>query len=111
MLTNITNQERNRFKKFQEQGMLPSVALKKLENERKFGITDTTNLPSKLIDSNTLFYASLGVIGLTIVYVYIKNKSSTTPVSLMKSNNDINLYNIDGLNIKNLEICKQKGLI
>lgn len=103
VLINITKDERKRFIKLQETGLLPSEALKKLETERRLGIVPELEGISKYTGSEkTGLYIGLGVIGLMMIYIYSKSPAPTSALSL---------HNIKGLDIEALNICIGKGLI
>jgi len=77
-LTNITNAEKKRFKKLQEDGMLPSQALRKIETERRLGIIPEDK-PGRfsITKENWWFYTAMGAIGAGMLYIYLRSSSST----------------------------------
>lgn len=72
-LENITDKEKERFKNLQKEGFLPSQALRKIEIEKKLGVSQ-----DNVFSEKNLFYLGLGAISLTILYIYIKGSSQTT---------------------------------
>ncbi len=106
-LTNITGREKRRFKKLQDEGLLPSEALRKIESERRLGIVPEDKFFFK--EENIGLYLALGAIGIAIIYVYIKSPSQTS--TLGKLNNDLKLDDIKGINIQSLNECRMKGLM
>lgn len=96
VLERPTKAEKKRFDELQKQGLLPSEALKKIETERRLGITPEieTKLPLGLTKENWWFYTALGT--LFIGYLYIRLKQPTTQsggsLNLNKTNNSDYLY-------------------
>ena len=107
-LTNITGSEKWIFNKLQTEGFLPSEALKKIESERRLGIIPKDE--SLFKSENIGFYLALGAIGIGIIYIYLKSPTPTSSLSNL-SNNNLNLYTIQGINLEALNKCKQKGLM
>lgn len=106
-LINITNNEKRRFKKLQDYGLLPSEALKKIESERRLGIVPEDKTFFK--KENLGLYITLGIISIAIIYVYIKSPSQTS--TLGKLNNNLKLDDIKGIDLQSLNECKRKGLM
>lgn len=105
VLIDITRAEKKRFKTLQEQGMLPSQALKKLESERRLGIVPKDE---KFYEKEDWwFYPVLGTIGIAVLAVIIRSKTSQS-IPLYKSES---LYNIEGIDLNALNICKEKRLM
>ncbi len=77
VLTNITNAEKKRFKKLQDDGMLPSQALRKIETERRLGIIPEDKPTGFITRDNWWFYTALGTIGIGMLYIYLRSPSPT----------------------------------
>ncbi len=103
VITDITNKEENRFLKLQEQGMLPSAALLKIETER------LTGAPDDSIIGDNWFKIGLGAIGASIVVLYLYSRTKTTTQSA--SLNIFKLYDIKDIDTEALGKCIEKGLL
>lgn len=109
VLTEVTKAEEKRFKQLQEEeGMIPSQALERLEIERRLG---TVPEDKKLIEfkkEDWWYYLSLGLIGVAIIYIYMK---STAPAPVAKVALSLPLDNISGIDLESLSICRKEGLM
>lgn len=104
----ITNYEKKRFAKLQEEGFLPSEALTKLEAERRSGITQMEGESFGMKKENFGFYLVLGIIGLSVLYIYIKSSPTTTVINKTKI---LTIDDIQGIDLEALHDCQMKGLM
>lgn len=116
VLTNITKDEEKRFIRYQEKGLLPNQALRKIEIERRTGIIEEEPTFLGKFDENIWYYVAGGTIGLAAIVIYVnswlkKSSTSTTQPQNVSSLNALAIDNIEGIDSNSLSICRNKGLI
>ncbi len=104
VLTNITNAEKKRFKKLQDDGMLPSQALKKIETERRLGIIPEDKPTGFITKDNWWFYTALGAIGIGMLYIYIRSPSSASPTQIQTQTVSLPNDDIEDIEYEEYEI-------
>lgn len=94
VLEQPTEAEKKRFDALQRQGLLPSEALKKLETERRLGITPEEPIkkyPLGITKENWWFYLTSGILLTGYLYFRFKSSPSTQSVSTQSiSTNQLN---------------------
>ena len=104
--------DERRYNQLLNEGMLPSGAIKRIENEKRLGI---------VVDSGTdwgeISLGKIAVVGLGLIvgYYILKGKSgavSETTSGLGKINNSIRtIDDIIGIDVAALAICRENGLM
>jgi hypothetical protein len=108
VLIDPTTDEKNRFNQYQDEGLLPSEALNKLEAERRLGLPVESSSTLGIKKENLNFYLMLGAIGAGMVLIYMK---STPAAPVPKSAFSLTIQNIEGIDLQSLTECKNKGLM